>query len=139
MKCFLEKFELASSADTIEQITENLLHALSSCYGIAFSRRMVENVLCKVFRNRTGSNSNRLFCDLAFEGQMLFKCEGDGLRVFFPSNGEAEDTLVEDYLIRKWAFGNTILLVEDVIGKLGMSENSVPTPKETGNWSVPDN
>jgi hypothetical protein len=56
----LEKFKLPSNAETIEQITENLRHALSSRYGISFTRRMVENVLCKVFRNGTGSNSRAL-------------------------------------------------------------------------------
>jgi hypothetical protein len=68
---------------------------------------------------------------------MLFKCEGDGLRVFFPSSqGEAEDTLIEDFLIKKWAFGNTNLSVEEIIGKLGMSESGVPTLLETVNWTV---
>jgi hypothetical protein len=138
MKWFLDKFDLPSNAETIDQITENLRHALSSRYGITFTRRMVENVLCKVFRNRTGSISDRLFWDLAFNGQMLFKCEGDGLRVFFPSHGEPEDTLIENFLIKKWAFGKTNLSVEEIIGKLGMSESGVPTLLETVNWTVSD-
>jgi hypothetical protein len=81
--------------------------------------------------------SDQQFCDLAFKGQMLFTCEGDGLHILFPSNREADDTLVDNYLVKKWAFGNTILLVEDINGKLGMSEKVVPTPKEASNWSVP--
>jgi hypothetical protein len=40
--------------------------------------------------------------------------------------------------VKKWAFGNTLLLVKDVIGKLGMSNKGVPTAKEAGSWSVPD-
>jgi hypothetical protein len=45
---------------------------------------------------------------------------------------------VEDYLITKWAFGNTLISVEEIIGKLGMSDKGVPTAKETQDWSVPD-
>jgi hypothetical protein len=36
------------------------------------------------------------------------------------------------------AFGNTLLSVEDMIGKLGMSDKAVPTLDEASNWSVPD-
>jgi hypothetical protein len=48
MKWFLEKFNLPSSADTMEQITENLHHILSSCQQIPFSRQKLENIFCKV-------------------------------------------------------------------------------------------
>ncbi len=139
MKWFLEKFHLPSNAETLEQITENLRHALTRRFGIPFTRRIIENVLCKVYRNRIESTSDQRFCDLAFWGQMIFTCEGDGLRISLPSksNREADDTLVEDFLVKKWSFGNTILSVEDINGKLGMSEKGVPTPKEASNWSVP--
>jgi hypothetical protein len=69
---------------------------------------------------------------------MLFTSEGDGLRVSFPSNSESEDTLVETYLVQRWAFDNTLLSVEEIIGKLGMSDKGVPSNKEASDWSVPD-
>jgi hypothetical protein len=46
--------------------------------------------------------------------------------------------LVEDYLIQKDAFDNPLLSVKDMIGKLGMSDNEVPTAKKASDWSVPD-
>jgi hypothetical protein len=86
-----------------------------------------------------GSNLDKTFCDLVFPaGQMLFTSKGDELRISFRFNTEAEDTLVEDCLIQKWAFDNTLLSVEDMIGKLGMSDNGVPIAKEASDWSVPD-
>jgi hypothetical protein len=137
MKWFLSKFDLPNGADTLDQITETLRHALSTRYQFPFSRRMVENILCKVYRIATESNSDNRFCDLAFAGQMLFKTESKGLRVSFPLASGLQDTLVDDYLITKWAFGNTIISVEEIIGKLGMSDKGVPTAKESKNWSVP--
>jgi hypothetical protein len=138
MQWFFEKFELPSSSDTVEQITENLRHALSTRYGIFVSRRKVENVLCKHYRMRTDSRSDARFCDLAFKGQMLFECEGEGLRITYPSTTNFEDCFVEDYLVTKWTFGNTLLSVEDINGKLGMSDKGVPTSKEASDWTVPD-
>jgi hypothetical protein len=46
---------------------------------------------------------------------MLFTCEGDGLRIPFPSNVEAEDTVVDLYLVNQWAFDNALLSVKDII------------------------
>jgi hypothetical protein len=69
---------------------------------------------------------------------MLYTCEGKGLRISFPKNMEFEDTLVDDYLVTKWSFGNTLLSVEDIDGKLGMSDKGVPTPKEASSWSMLD-
>ncbi len=68
---------------------------------------------------------------------MLFRCEGDGLQISFPTE-EFEDVLVDDYLVKKWAYGNTLLSVEEMIGKIGLSDKGVPTSKEASNWSVPD-
>ncbi len=137
MQWFLSRFKLPATADSMEQITETVRHALSTRYQIPFSRRKVENVLCKVYRTRSGSHSDKKFCDLVFPGQMLFTCEGDRLRVSFPSNAAAEDTLVELYLVQQWAFDNTLLSVEDIIGKLGISDKGVPTNKEASDWLVP--
>jgi hypothetical protein len=64
--------------------------------------------------------------------------EGGELRVAYPSETKLEDTLVEDYLVKKWAFQNTLLLIKEMIRKLGMLDKGIPTPKEAINWSVPD-
>ncbi len=65
---------------------------------------------------------------------MLFTSEGDRLRVSFPSNDAAEDSLVELYLVQQWAFDNMLLPVDEIIGKLGISEKGVPTKKEANDW-----
>jgi hypothetical protein len=121
----------------MEQTMETVRYALSTRYQIAFSCRKVKKVLCKVYQSQSGSLSDKKFCDLVFPGQILFTCEGDGLRVLFPLNLEAEDTLVELYLVQEWAFDNTLLSVEEIIGKVGISDKGVPTNKEASNWLVP--
>jgi hypothetical protein len=138
MKWFSSKFDLPTGPDTLEQISESLRHALSTLTGLQFSLRIVENVLCKVYRNRTLSRADALFCDLAFWGQTIYSSEGDWIRVSFPDETGLEDIVVKECLISKWAFGNTLLTVDEMIGKLGMSDKGVPTPKEAQNWSVPD-
>jgi hypothetical protein len=138
MKWFRETFDLPSGADTTEQITENVSHVLSSRNNLRISVRKAENVLCKTFRTKTKTKKVELFWDLAFWGQMLFTDEGDGLRVSLLSNDEFEETLVDNFLITEWAFGNTRLSVEDINGRLGMSDKGVPLPKEECHWSVPD-
>jgi hypothetical protein len=45
---------------------------------------------------------------------------------------------VDDYLVRRWAYENTLLSVDEMIGKLGMSDKGVPSSKEASDWSVPD-
>jgi hypothetical protein len=42
------------------------------------------------------------------------------------------------YLVKKWAFQNTMLLVEDIVAKLGIADKGVPTAKESSAWSVPE-
>jgi hypothetical protein len=138
MKWFISKFNLPSTAETMEQITETVRHALRSQYQEPFSRRKTENVLCKTYQSRTGSLSDQTFCDLAFLGQMLFTCEGNGLRISFPSNMEAEDIFVNLYLVKKWAFQNTLLSVDDIVAKLGISDKGVPSANEASAWSVPE-
>jgi hypothetical protein len=51
---------------------------------------------------------------------------------------EAEDTVVDLYLINQWAFDNTLLSVKDIIVTLGLSDKGVPTSQEAREWSVPD-
>ncbi len=60
------------------------------------------------------------------------------LRISFPSNEAAEDSLVGLYLVGRWAFDNSLLTVDEIIGKLGISDKGVPTNKEANDWSVPD-
>jgi hypothetical protein len=43
---------------------------------------------------------------------MLFTCEGGGLRISFPSNMEAKDTIVDQYLVHQWAFDNTFAVCQ---------------------------
>ena len=69
MQWFSSKFGLSTSSDTMEEITETVRHALTSRYGTPFSRRKVENILCKVYRTRTGSNSDKKFCDIVSLGK----------------------------------------------------------------------
>jgi hypothetical protein len=138
MQWFLGKFKLKATVDLLEQITETIRHALSSRYQIPFSRRKVENLLCKVHQRQSGSLSDKKFCVLIFPGQMLFTCEGNMLRVSFPSNEAAKDSLVELYLVQRWAFDDSMLTVDEIIGKLGISDRGVPTRKEANDWSVPD-
>jgi hypothetical protein len=51
---------------------------------------------------------------------------------------EAEDTVVDQYLVHQWAFDNTLLSVKDVILSLGLSDKGVPTSREASEWYVPD-
>jgi hypothetical protein len=139
MKWFLSRFDLPSGPDALEQITESLKHGLSSSTGLPFSRRKVKNILCKVYQNRTENTADSRFCNLVFPGQTIYSsCKGDGLRVSFPNETGLGDILVNNCLVTRWAFGNTLLTVNDMIGKLGMPNKSVPTPKEADNWLVPD-
>jgi hypothetical protein len=69
---------------------------------------------------------------------MLFTCKGGGLQISYPSDMDFEDSLVDNYLVNKWTLGNTLLSVEDMNEKLGMSDKCVPTPKEASSWMVPD-
>lgn len=138
MRWFLGEFEIPSGPESLDQITESLRHALEYRFGILFSRRTIENILCKVYRNRTKSTSDARFCDLAFLGQIQVTCEGDGLRISFDPRTGLQDTFVDDYLITRWAFGNTLLSVEEMNGRLGTSLRGVPSATEASVWSVPD-
>jgi hypothetical protein len=52
---------------------------------------------------------------------------------------EAEDMVVDHYLVHQWAFDNTLLSVKDIIVTLGLSDKGVPTSREASEWwSVPD-
>jgi hypothetical protein len=69
---------------------------------------------------------------------MLFTCKGNGLRICFPSNTENDNIFVDLYLLKKWAFQNTLLSVEDVVTKVSKSDKGVPTANEASAWSVPE-
>jgi hypothetical protein len=51
---------------------------------------------------------------------------------------EAEDTVVDQYLVHQWAFDNTLLSVKDMILTLRLSDKGVPTSREASEWSIPD-
>jgi hypothetical protein len=138
MKYFIDTFDLESSPDTVDQIVGSLIYTLGKQWGIVFTRRHLENILCKTFRCCTDSGSDHKFCDLAFFGQMMITTQGDDLSISFDERTGLPDTVVEDYLIKRWAFVNDHLTVEEIIGKLGMSDKGVPTKKESEDWSVPD-
>jgi hypothetical protein len=60
MQWFSSRFKLPTSSDSMEQLTERTVrHALTERYQTRFSRREVENVLCKVYRSPTGSLSDK--------------------------------------------------------------------------------
>jgi hypothetical protein len=43
---------------------------------------------------------------------------------------DAEDTVVDKYLVHQWAFYNNLLSVKDMILTLGLSNKGVPTSRE---------
>jgi hypothetical protein len=137
MQWFFGEFNLPTGPDSVDQITDSLRHLLRFLNGTPFSRRTIENILCKVYRNRTESTSDARFCDLAFRGQMLFSCEGNYLRVSFDAKTGLQDMLIDEYLVTKWAFGNTLLTVEEMNAKIGMADKGVPNAAESSNWTVP--
>jgi hypothetical protein len=51
MQWFSSRFKLPTSQDSMEQLTETVIHALTERHQTSFSRRKVQNVLCKVHQS----------------------------------------------------------------------------------------
>ncbi len=68
---------------------------------------------------------------------MLFTCEDGKTRVSVDAQTGLENILVEKFLVTTWAFGNTLLPVDEINGKLGISDKGVPNAKEAASWTVP--
>jgi hypothetical protein len=56
------------------------------------------------------------FFDPVFTGKTIYSCKGDGLRMSFPNETGLEGVLVDNCLVTRWALGNTLLTVKDLIG-----------------------
>jgi hypothetical protein len=138
MKYFIETFDLEPSHDTVDQIVGSLIHTPGERWGLVFTRRHLKNILCKTFGCCTDSGSDQKFGDRAFLGQMIISSEGDDLLISFDKRTALQDTVLEDYLIKRWAFHNDHLTVEEINGKLVMSDKGVPNKKDSEDWSVPD-
>jgi hypothetical protein len=122
--------------ETAQQITESLMTVLTKRFGGYFSRRKLENILCKVYRRKNNNKSDERFCNLIFPGQMLFSCDGDNLVITYP--GRLPPACVGGTLVGKWALRSESMGMEQLIQSLGIIGNGLPSMKEIMAWTVPN-
>ena len=71
----------------LEDVVLNLVAALTTRNGGTFSRRKVENIICKVFRRNNRNISDGSFFDVLFPEQNLYSVEQNFIRVM-TANGK---------------------------------------------------
>jgi hypothetical protein len=64
-----------------DDVISNVMAALKTRHGCDFSKRSVENIVCKVFRRHTKNNSDDLFHDILLPKQNLYTVQGNHLRI----------------------------------------------------------
>jgi hypothetical protein len=136
MKWLAEEYHLIMSRETADQITESLAIVLQKRFGGYFSKRMVENILCKVYRRRTNNKSDEKFWDLLFPRQMLFSCEGEALVINYP--GRRPRVRVVGALVGEWALGRESMDMDQLCRSLGLLGNGLPSKQEITDWTVPN-
>jgi hypothetical protein len=90
MKWLLTKFFADAkerSRIKVDDVIANLTAALKTRYGGHFSRRMVENIVCKVFRKHTRNQSDTRFHDIWLPEQNLYSVY-ENLIVVMSANGK---------------------------------------------------
>jgi hypothetical protein len=90
MKWLLEKFfpnEKERKRIKLDDVISNIMGALKTTTGCEFSRRTVENIICKIFRRHTRNRSDGLFWDILVPDQNLYSVQGNAIHVR-SSNGE---------------------------------------------------
>ena len=138
MKWLAKEYNLTMTKETAEQITESLVVLLSHRFGGRFSKRKIENILCKVYRRKTNNKSDERFCDLIFAGQMLFSSNGDGEEFVIKYPSGKPPTIVSGGLVREWPLGRDSLGMVELLQSIGILGNGLPSLQELSSWSVPN-
>jgi hypothetical protein len=64
-----------------DDVISNLMAALKTRFVGDFSRRSVENIVCKVYRRHTKSKTDRRFFDILFPDQNLYSVHANIIRI----------------------------------------------------------
>jgi hypothetical protein len=76
----------------VDDVISNIMAALKTRYETDFTRRSVENIVCKVYRRYTENKSDSLFFDILMPDQNLYTVQANYVRVTL-ADGESKQKI----------------------------------------------
>jgi hypothetical protein len=107
----------------VDDVVSNIMAALKTRSSGDFSRRTVENIVCKIFRRHTKNQSDGLFYDILLPKQNLYSVSKLTIRVM-SADGKTTHT-TKSPLLSMVPFGGTYISLKDMHAQL---------PKDWPGW-----
>jgi hypothetical protein len=105
---FNERFRLHKKLNKAEldRFFKTLAQRFKVAFNTPFSRRVLENILCKAYRilNYKVGQRRPKWCDTLVPGQLLFEFKNELLTITYPDGSVAHYEL--DYIIHQYPFGD---------------------------------
>jgi hypothetical protein len=122
VKFFNEEFDLRRKLNRTEldRFLATLSRRLEVVFDTPFTDRIIENVLCKAFRELSHNETKKAqsWCDTLLPGQQLYKFESNFVLVVSPS-GETEE-VEGDAIVNRFPYGDDLLTMEEFVSELGL-------------------
>ena len=119
---FNERFRLHKKLNTAEldRFFKTLAQRFKVAFNKPFSRRLLENILCKAYRilNYKVGQRRPKWCDILVPGQLLFEFENELLKITYPDGSIADYEL--NCLIHRYPFGEKLVTMAEMVRELGL-------------------
>ena len=134
MEFFVKKFDVDKSylLSRCEKFISTIQAAFAHRFGRKFSIREIENVLCKTYC--IDQERDRLWCDLLFPLQNIFKFEGERILIFSSGGEGSQET--QGSLINHLPYGNRLVGIKELVGSLNL-ETAMPSESTTASFRLP--
>jgi hypothetical protein len=119
---FNERFRLHKKLNTAEldRFFKTLAQRFKVAFNKSFSKRVLENILCKAYRilNYKVGQRQPKWCDTLVPGQLLFEFENELLTITYPDGSVADYEL--DCIIQRYPFGDKLVTMAEMVRELGL-------------------
>jgi hypothetical protein len=136
MKWFVERYGLEKPLTfvNIEWMLSTLGSAMHNHFGVVFSVRELENILCKVVRMGVDQPSDRRFCDLLIPRHNLFFTK-NSVTIVHPETSESQ--LIDvSALLNFWIVGNGRMPMTAIVAKFDVPKK-IPTEASLLGYVIP--
>lgn len=121
---FNDEFELKKklNATELRRFMKTLAQRFQVAFERTFTKRVLENILCKVYRvlnnPKTNKSVKEKWCDTLQQGQVLFNFRPNSIQITF-SDGSSE--IIEgDAAITRFPYGDSLLPMAEIVIQLGL-------------------
>eukprot|EP00978_Attheya_sp_CCMP212_P014407 scaffold36669_cov47-Attheya_sp.AAC.1 len=125
----IDNYDVPKGKGSSSILLASLCEALKKAYGRFVCVREGENIVCKVYRMRPGSTSDKTYCDIVYEGQCIFEVTEECIIIHFSATHKIKH---HGQLLTNWACDGKMMSMSELLDQFDFDAVDFGYPTKLG-------